>query len=131
MNHRILIIEDSLTQATSTMLQLKQHGFTVAIAPDGHKGIQQARTWQPHAIILDIELPELDGYNVCQKLKQDASTHHIPVIMLTQHTSPTNAHQSIQHGAIDHIPKDTFARQNLLETLRQLGLFQPIDEPEP
>ncbi len=130
MAYRILIIEDSPTQAMSMMLQLQQQGFVVSIAPDGYNGLDQARAWQPHVVILDIELPEIDGYNVCQKLKQDPRTMHIPVIMLSHHATPTSAQQSIQLGAIDHIPKDTFARQNLFESLRQLGLFQPIDGAE-
>ena len=72
----------------------------------------------PELIILDINLPQMDGYQVCSRLKRDPNTLHIPVIMLTSSDNVSATLKGLQAGVDDFISKDDFATDNLLDTLR-------------
>ena len=122
MSHRILVVEDSLSQALRLRLELQRQGFVVEIAATGQDGLRLAHTMQPHAIVLDINLPDLDGYQVCRGLKGAAETRDIPVVMLTGRDDARDALAGLELGIADYIPKDAFAEDTLIESLRQLGL---------
>ena len=81
-----------------------------------------ARDQPPDVIVLDIDLPEIDGYSVCRALKGDSATAQIPIIMLTERDVAEDAWAGLQAGAIDYIPKDQFAVQTLSASIRQLGI---------
>lgn len=120
---RVLVVEDSRTQALRMQLELQRHGLEVEIATTGLRGLEAAQRVIPDIIVLDVDLPELDGYSVCRRLKADPLTSHVPVVILTRHDDAHNALQGLKNGAIDYIPKDAFAEQNLIETLRQIGII--------
>lgn len=126
MTGRVLLVEDSRTQAMRMKLELQRYGLEVEIAGTGTRGLEAARRSLPDVIVLDVDLPELDGYSVCRKLKEDPLTSGVPVVMLTHYDDTHNALQGLQNGAIDYIPKDAFAEQNLIETLRQIGVLVPV-----
>jgi DNA-binding response OmpR family regulator len=125
MGKRVLLVEDSRTQAIRMQLELQQHGLEVEVATDGPRGLEAARSQDnpPDVVVLDVDLPGIDGYGVCRALKDDAATEHIPIVMLTRYDDAKNTLEGLQIGAIDYIPKDAFAEQNLLESLRQLGIL--------
>jgi CheY-like chemotaxis protein len=125
MAKRVLLVEDSRTQAMRMKLELGQHGLEVEIADDGNRGLELARDAQhpPDVVVLDVDLPGMDGYAVCRNLKEDPVTEHIPVVMLTRYDDAKNTLEGLQTGAIDYIPKDKFAEQNLIASLKQLGVL--------
>jgi DNA-binding response OmpR family regulator len=84
--------------------------------------LEVARQTQPDLIVLDVQLPGLNGFQVCQHLKSQTDTRHIPVIMFTCHDDPEAVVLGLQTGVVDYIPKDAFADAVLVETLRQMGL---------
>ncbi len=118
----ILIVEDSQTQALSLQEFLEENGLQVLHARNGHQALEMAENHLPDAIVLDIEMPGMNGFEVSANLVRTQSTKHIPIIMLTAHDSANMLQRGITFGAIDFIPKDVFAHTVLLETLRQLGL---------
>jgi CheY-like chemotaxis protein len=120
---KVLIIEDSPVQALALQRMLELRGLNVRYAPDGQAGIDAARQWSPDAIVLDVKVPHMNGFEVCRRLQADAQTSHIPIIMLTIHNNSLALRQSICLGAIDFIPKGDFANAALLETLRQLHIL--------
>ncbi len=120
----VLLVEDSRTQALRFQLQLQRCGVRVDVARDGCEGLEYARTHVPDAIILDVDLPGMDGYALCQQLKQDGATASTPVIMLTHRDDARSAQTGLDVGADDYIPKDAFAEHNLIESLRALGVLQ-------
>lgn len=120
---RILIIEDSETQAKLIAGQLSQYDVDVVIAEDGLQGLRFVDALRPDLIILDINLPKLDGYQVCSRLKRDENTRDIPVIMLTSNDTSDDAFKGLEVGADDYIPKDVFAVEHLIATLRNMGLI--------
>ncbi len=120
----ILVVEDSPTQAIGVQSLLVEAGLRVLCATNGKEGLRLARQVQPALILLDIQMPDMNGFEVCANLKKDDETMDIPVIMLTRNTTPEAVQQGFGHGAIDYIPKDAFASAVLLETLRQMGLIK-------
>lgn len=122
MSHRILVVEDSLSQALRLRLELQRQGFAVEIAATGQEALRLVHAMQPDAIVLDINLPDLDGYQVCRRLKAAAETRDIPVVMLTGRDDARDALAGLELGIADYIPKDAFAEETLIESLRQLGL---------
>lgn len=123
MSRHALIVEDSRTQAIRLQLELQRCGLHVSTATTGTQGMAVAHTTVPDVIILDVDLPELDGYTLCRALKANPTTAHIPIIMLTHRDEARDAISGLEAGAEDYIPKDTFAEQNVLESLRLLGIL--------
>ncbi|MBN1582348.1 MAG: response regulator [Anaerolineae bacterium] len=119
-----LIVEDSRVQATHVGQLLIEVGLQVLYAGDGLEGVQKAQRYHPDIIILDLEMPRMHGLEACRRLKQDARTADIPIVMLTSHADEAvMVLEGIELGAIDFIPKDGFADVVLVETLRQLHLL--------
>jgi CheY-like chemotaxis protein len=80
---RVLIVEDEAGTRTALREFLERAGYLAAEAADGLAGLAQAESWHPHAILLDIRMPGLDGYEVCRRLKANPATKPIPVIVVT------------------------------------------------
>jgi DNA-binding response OmpR family regulator len=119
----ILIVEDSTTQALHLQVLLEQEELNVVLAHDGRLGLQMAQQLRPDLVVLDVQMPEMNGFQVCQQLKKARETGDIPVIMFTRHDEHESVILGLQTGAVDYIPKDAFADAVLLETLRQMGFI--------
>lgn len=119
----VLIVEDSVTQAESLRATLMDSGLKVFCAIDGLSGLEKAREIHPDLIVMDVNMPGMNGFEVAQALKDDPSTLDIPIVMLTSSDTPESALMGLDAGAIDYIPKDVFATSVLLETVRQMGLI--------
>ncbi len=102
---RILIIEDSPTGIRFLTQALSGAAYDCIIATDGESGIRLAREALPRLILLDIQMPGIDGYETCRKLKQDPATADIPVIFLTSMADTASKLQGFQAGAIDYLTK--------------------------
>ena len=79
----VLIVDDQPFFITMQKNLLQRQGYRVLSASNGPEGLTLAKQHKPHLIILDVEMPGMDGFAVCQKLKQDENLKHIPVVMLT------------------------------------------------
>lgn len=119
----VLIVEDSPTQALRLQAVLEQEGLQALHASNGRIGVSMAQQYAPDVIVLDIEMPEMNGFEACRCLKTNAQTADIPIVMLTQRDDVSTLLQGIDLGAIDFIPKDIFSETTLLETLRQLHIL--------
>jgi twitching motility two-component system response regulator PilH len=102
----ILLIEDSPTQALRFRLMLERAGYHVVIAVDGATGWRQACAHPPRIILLDIDLPSLDGFQILDRLKRDRRTASIPVVMLTHRDNVASVQRAIDLGASDYLFKD-------------------------
>ncbi|MFC1960841.1 PleD family two-component system response regulator [Chloroflexota bacterium] len=119
-----VIVEDSPTQARQIKANLARFNVESIIAPDGPDGLRAVDEHQPDLVVLDVNLPTMDGFQVCRRLKRDPRTANIPVIMLTMEDNSEATLEGLDAGADDYIPKDMFAAENLLSTLEALGLLQ-------
>jgi CheY-like chemotaxis protein len=86
----ILVVEDSTTQLLSLRLLLEEHGLQVAWADTGLKGVDMAQELQPDLIILDLRLPDINGLQVAEQLKDSPDTASIPIILMTQRLFPSS-----------------------------------------
>ncbi len=118
-----LVVEDSPTQATHLQAILEREGLQVLCAINGRMGLRMANQLHPDVIILDIQMPEINGFEVCKMLKASTEVADIPIILFTRWDASEAIQLGLQYGAIDYIPKDAFADAVLIETLRQMGLI--------
>lgn len=120
---QVLVVEDSRTQALRLQLMLQKAGLSAEVAATGTEGVAKALALSPQVVVLDVNLPDIDGFAVCQRLKHDAATAQIPIIMLTVKDQAVDTLTGLEAGADAYIPKDDFAEANLLEALRDLGIL--------
>ncbi len=120
----VLVVEDSRLQALALQQLLEEKGLVVLRALNGRVGVSMAEQYMPDVIILDVQMPEMDGLEACRRLKQNPATSSIPIVMLTAHSEPTVLAQGLDLGVIDFIPKDAYSDRVLLETLRQLHILR-------
>ena len=118
-----LIVEDSPTQAMHLQHLLSQNGLPNIWAHNGEEGLHYAQRYLPNIIVMDIELPGMDGIQLCKLLKESQYTSSIPIILLTHLNDIETTRYGFQAGAIKFIPKDEFSDAALLETLKIKGLL--------
>jgi len=103
--HRVLIVDDIVANIDILLETLKDE-YTVIVATNGKKALKLAsRKPQPDIILLDIMMPEMDGFEVCSRLKADNSTKNIPVIFVTTLTQSSDEAKGLELGAVDYIAK--------------------------
>jgi signal transduction histidine kinase/DNA-binding response OmpR family regulator len=104
-SYTILIIEDSPTQALQLRRTLEEEGFRTAVSQNGKEALSYLKEKRPTIIISDIVMPEMDGYELCTRIKADENLKDIPVILLTALTSPEDVIKGLQCGADNFITK--------------------------
>ncbi len=102
---RILIVEDDFDISTMLRIYFTGQGFEVTVAPRGGDALELTRKSLPHLIVLDIMLPDMDGYAVCKELRTTTRTSHIPIIFLTQKDERSDKIAGLELGADDYITK--------------------------
>jgi len=102
---RILVVEDNEMNRDMLARRLERRGFHVSIAVDGGEGIQKARREMPDLILMDLNLPKIDGLEATATLKQDQNTSRIPVIALTAHAMLTDKENAMRAGCDDFATK--------------------------
>lgn len=123
----ILIVEDSPVEAELLRRTLTRAGYAVTVAHDGAEGLRTARGHRPALVMSDINMPEMDGYQLCHAIKYDEELWNIPLILLTVLSEPEDIISAINCGADAYIVKP-FAEKNLLSRIRSL-LNAPILRP--
>lgn len=117
MSDTLLIIEDNEQNFYMMRFLLEKNGFSIIGAENGRKGIEMALQHRPEGILLDIQLPEMDGYAVAEELKTHRELDHIPIIAVTSYAMVGDKERVLAAGATGYIEKpidpDTFvARVN-------------------
>jgi two-component system alkaline phosphatase synthesis response regulator PhoP len=102
---KILIVDEEIDASTALKLALETEGYNVIEALDGYEGIMKAKCENPDIILLDIMMPGMDGFEVCQLLKADPASRHIPIIMLTAKGEVDDKVEGLEMGADDYVTK--------------------------
>lgn len=102
---RILVVEDDFDISTMLKIYFTGQDFEVDIASRGSMAMDKTKHGLPHLIVLDIMLPDIDGYEVCRRLRTNKRTSHIPIIFLTQKDERSDKLQGLEMGADDYITK--------------------------
>lgn len=119
MRKKILVVEDDPDLVELLCFNLKASGFAVGTAANGVDALKKARSILPDLILLDLMLPELDGFAVCEILRRDSATATIPIIMVTALSSQFARLTGLEAGANDFITKP-FSPKQLVSRLREL-----------
>jgi len=102
---RLLVVEDDADIGNMLKIYFSGMDFDVDVAVRGSEALEKTKQVLPHLIVLDIMLPDIDGYEVCRKLRTNMRTSHIPVIFLTQRDERSDKLQGLELGADDYITK--------------------------
>lgn len=114
---KILCVDDSPVSLNLTKRTLEVGGYEVIAAQDGPEGLAKAKSERPDAIILDIDMPGMDGFEVCKKLKEEPTTREIPVIMLTATQEKKLTEKAFALGAVSCLTKP-FRGEHLVNLVR-------------
>lgn len=104
-NKLLLIVEDDYDVAEMLLTYFKSNHYDVIHADNGTDGVNMARTKFPNLILLDVMLPDMDGYDVCVRLRNTAMTRYIPIVFLTQKDERASKVRGLELGADDYITK--------------------------
>ena len=115
----VLVIEDDRSLVEVLSYNLKAAGYEVLVATDGQDGLLRAQTKSPDIVVLDLMLPVVDGLDVCRRLRADASTRDLPIIMLTAKAEESDELIGFSLGADDYVAKP-FSVKVLLERIKAL-----------
>jgi two-component system phosphate regulon response regulator PhoB len=110
----VLIVDDERDLRTLVDFNLRQAGFTTAHAANGAEALARARSLRPRVIILDLNLPDVSGMDVCRLLRADPSTKDVPILMLTARGSEPDRVQGLEVGADDYLAKPFNLRELIL-----------------
>jgi DNA-binding response OmpR family regulator len=105
MRKKILVVEDNADLVDLVAFNLKRAGYAIGTAMNGVEGLKKARSLLPDLILLDLMLPELDGFAVCEILRRDAATSAIPIIMLTAVSGELARIAGLECGANAYVTK--------------------------
>ena len=122
---KVLMVDDNPTNLQVLQATLEGRGYRLLAARDGASALAVATKAMPDLILLDIMMPEMDGYEVCRRLKTDPATFEIPIIFLSALTQTEDKVKGLELGAVDYItkpfqPEEVIARVNTHLTLRCL-----------
>lgn len=114
MSELILIIEDEVAIQNLIEVNLQAAGFRTQVAGTGRRGLDLSRHEVPAIVLLDLNLPDISGIDVCRSLKSDAATADVPVIMVTARTDEVDRVVGFELGADDYVPKPFSPRELVL-----------------
>jgi two-component system phosphate regulon response regulator PhoB len=121
---KILVVDDEPEAVELLEFNLKQAGYVVSTAGDGAEALKRARSQTPDMIVLDVMLPEMDGFEICKSLRLDSATAKIPIIMLTAKAAEIDRVLGLELGADDYLTKPFSPRELLLRIKKILGRGQ-------
>lgn len=116
---KILVADDSIAQRELIAELLTENGFSVTTAIDGAQALEKLKSMVPDLIILDVVMPNLNGYQTCRSIKSDPKTEHIPVILCSTKNTQVDSYWGLKQGADAYIVKP-FPHDELLGTVKQL-----------
>ncbi len=128
--NKILIIDDNQVIRKLASNLLSKRNYRVELAQTGKQGIEMARDLAPQVILLDVMMPEMDGYEVCKRLKADDLTKDIPIIMVTSKTDSIDKIKGLEIGAADYVTKPFDHGELQARVATQVKMKNLLDELE-
>ena len=116
---RILLVEDNEMNRDMLSRRLARKGYEVALAVDGRQGVEMAQTMDYDLVLMDMSLPEVDGWDATRQLKSDPATEALPIIALTAHAMSGDRERALDAGCDDYDTKP-------IEMERLLGKMEAL-----
>lgn len=128
MTDKILYIEDNPLNLRLVRKYLKVLGYEMAEAVDGRQGIQKAISEQPCLLLVDVNLPDMDGLEVTRRLRKNPATAHLPIVALTANSMHGDRERCLEAGCDEYLAKPVarFELKNMLERFLTKPIVQPI-----
>jgi len=114
---KVLIVDDDAMTVKLCTMALKRDEYETRSAADGRQGLEAALEWKPDVVLLDVMMPKLDGYEVCQQLRADERTRSTPIIMITVKDESKDVARGLDAGADDYVKKP-FSTRELVARVR-------------
>ncbi len=130
MKPRILVVDDEPEAVELVEFNLKQAGYAVSTAADGAEALKKAHAQPPDLIVLDVMLPEMDGFEACKVLRLDPATAKVPIIMLTAKAAEIDRVLGLELGADDYLTKPFSPRELLLRIKKILARGATEEKPK-
>jgi CheY-like chemotaxis protein len=115
---RILIVDDELDVLRMVVRMLEGRGHTVDTATDGDAALALARQHRPEVVIIDVDLPRIDGYDVCRRLRADANTHAVGIVMMS--AKDISIADASRPDRADEFVMKPFVRETLIRNVERL-----------
>ncbi|NTW22760.1 response regulator [Candidatus Falkowbacteria bacterium] len=115
----ILVVEDDPVLSVMYKTKLEAEGYTIFTAANGVEALAEAKAEKPDLILLDIILPQLDGFSVLEELKDDTKTKKIPVIMLTNLGTDEDREKGQKLGAVDYLVKANYTPEQISSEIKK------------
>jgi diguanylate cyclase (GGDEF)-like protein len=131
LNPRILVVDDEPPIREILKFQLENAGFDVSCAETGEEGLEKAESEAPDLVLLDLMIPQMDGYEVCRRLKAAYGTRHIPVIILTARGELGEKLKGLENGANDYVTKPFSMPELIMRVKNVLSWSQSQREANP
>jgi DNA-binding response OmpR family regulator len=119
-SYNIIYIEDDTEMIDLVSLILSRRGYQVKGAHGGHQGLELVKQWTPDLILLDLMMPDLDGWDVYQQLKANETTREIPVIVITAKAQPIDRVLGLHIAKVDDYISKPFHPQELLSSIEKV-----------
>ncbi len=119
MNPSVLIVDDEPMTRNLLRLMLERAGFAILEAEDGLKALEVVANASPDVLLLDVMMPNMDGITVCERLRAQAETAVLPIILLSARTSPEAVRMGLEAGANEYLGKPV-SRNELISTIREV-----------
>lgn len=119
---KVLLVEDEPAIRTALNFLLSEAGYDTAVASDGKEAVQTATTFQPQVAVLDLLMPEMDGFTVAERLREIPGLSDVRIIFLTARSRPEDRYAGYQHGGEVYLAKP-FDNENILGVLTDLFSF--------
>ena len=117
---KILVADDEIHITTLLKITLEMHGYTVMVANDGAEALEKVEADLPDLVLLDIKMPQMNGWQVCEKLKSDERTKNIPVLILTNFGQKEKIDQCLNLGAEDYLIKAHFVPSEVIDRIKKI-----------
>ena len=118
-NTTILVVDDSVTVRKVTSRFLERQGFNVVLAKDGIDALEILQEMTPDLMLLDIEMPRMDGFEVATQVRHNGRLQHLPIIMITSRTGEKHRERALEIGVNDYMGKP-FQENQLLDKIQSL-----------
>ncbi|MDH3640322.1 MAG: response regulator, partial [Gammaproteobacteria bacterium] len=122
----VMVVDDSLTVRKVTSRNLTRHGMRVAMAKDGVNALDQVKSQLPDIMLIDVEMPRMDGYELTARIRAHPATRAIPIIMVTSRAGEKHRHRALELGADAYITKPYHEDELVVEVRRLLGARKKV-----
>lgn len=119
MSQHVLIVDDEQNITISVEFLMKREGYQVSVANDGENGLEMIRELKPDLVLLDVMMPRMNGFEVCEAVRKDPDLAGVKIVMLTAKGRSAEIEKGINLGADDYIPKP-FSTRDLVKRVQEL-----------